>query len=75
MKRLAIVLALSAALSGAACGEITAFCMTAGMNTGVVLKLTTTPTGMKCSFETPVDSVPRPAPTSQTVTFEFTANN
>ena len=75
MKRTAILLALSAALSGAACGEITAFCMTAGMPSGVKLKLTTSPTGMKCSFESPVDSVPRPAPTSQTVTFEFTASH
>jgi len=75
MKRTAILLALSAALSGAACGEITAFCMTAGAPSGVKLKLTTTPAGMKCSFESPADTVPRPKPTSQTVTFEFTTND
>ena len=62
MRRTAVVLALIAALSGTACGEITAFCMTAGAPSGVKLKLTTTPQGMKCSFETPADTVPRPTP-------------
>ncbi len=75
MKRTVILLALSAALTGAACGEITAFCMTAGMPSGVKLKLTTTPGGMKCSFENPADTVPRPAPTSQAVQRDFIANN
>jgi hypothetical protein len=63
MKRSAILLALGAALSGAACGEITAFCMTAGAPSGMRLVITNTPRGMVCSYQPIADSLPpRPTP-------------
>ena len=61
MKRIGVVLALAAALSASACGEITAFCMTAGAPSGVTLVVTTTPTGLQCHQSVNVaDSVPTP---------------
>jgi hypothetical protein len=57
-----MVLALAAALSGTACGEITAFCMTAGAPSGVRLVVTTTPTGVQCSYEGIEDYPGRPVP-------------
>ena len=58
-KRTGVVLALAAALSGSACGEITAFCMTAGAPSGVTLVVTTTPRGLQCSQQVNVeDSLP-----------------
>jgi hypothetical protein len=60
MKRTAILLAVGAALSSAACGEITAFCMSAGAPDGVTLVVTTTPRGLQCSHQVPPDTVPAP---------------
>jgi hypothetical protein len=61
MKRPAAVgLALAAALACSACGEITAFCMSAGAPDGFTLVLTTTPTGYRCSWVR--DSLPRVDP-------------
>ena len=57
MKPTLVVLVL-AALSGSACGEITAFCMSAGAPDGVKLVLTTTPSGLQCSQRIIVDSLP-----------------
>lgn len=59
MKPPAVALVLAAALSGSACGEITAFCMSAGAPDGVKLVLTTTPSGLQCSQRVIVDSLPR----------------
>ena len=58
MRRTAMVLVLAAALSGSACGEITAFCMTAGAPNGVTLVVTTTPSGLQCHQTVVVDSLP-----------------
>lgn len=58
MKPTAVALVLAAALSGSACGEITAFCMSAGAPDGVKLVLTTTPSGLQCSQRVIVDSLP-----------------
>jgi len=54
----ALALLLAAASSVSACGEITAFCMTAGAP-GVRLVVTTTPSGLQCS-QVFADSLPRP---------------
>lgn len=62
MKRFAAVLTSIVALSVSACGEITGFCMTAGAPSGLKLVVTTTPQGIKCSYQIPVDTVPRPTP-------------
>jgi hypothetical protein len=51
---------LAAGLSASACGEITAFCMSAGAPDGLKLVVTTTPRGVQCSYQPIVDSVPRP---------------
>ena len=58
MRRPTVVLAFAAALSSSACGEITAFCMSAGAPDGVKLVVTTTPTGLQCHQTVIVDSVP-----------------
>lgn len=60
MRPVAVGLALAAALACSACGEITAFCMSAGAPDGVTLVLTSTPTGYQCSWVR--DSLPRAAP-------------
>jgi len=59
MRPAAVVLATVAALSGSACGEITALCLTAGAPDGVTLVLTTTPSGLQCTQRPIVDSLPR----------------
>ena len=54
-----LALGAAAALSASACGEITAFCMTAGAPSGVTLVVTTTPTGLQCSQQfNAADSLP-----------------
>ena len=58
MRRSAIVLVLAAVLSGTACGEITAFCMSAGAPDGLTLVVTTTPSGLQCRQTVVVDSLP-----------------
>lgn len=58
MRRIAIVLVMAAALSGSACGEITAFCMSAGAPDGLTLVVTTTPSGLQCRQTVVVDSLP-----------------
>lgn len=58
MRRTVVVLILAAALSSSACGEITAFCMSAGAPNGVTLVVTTTPSGLQCS-QVFADSLPR----------------
>jgi hypothetical protein len=62
MRRTAIVLVMAAALSGSACGEITAFCMSAGAPDGVTLVVTTTPSGLQCRQTVVVDSLPETGP-------------
>ena len=62
MRRYAALLALAAVLAGAGCGEITGFCMTAGAPTGLKIVVTKTPQGIKCSYQTLPDTVPRPTP-------------
>ena len=52
---------LAAALACGACGEITAFCLSAGAPDGATLTLVATPTGYRCSWVR--DSLPRdPSP-------------
>lgn len=55
-----LVLLLAAAFSASACGEITAFCMSAGAPDGVTLVVTTTPSGLQCRQQVIVDTLPRP---------------
>ena len=59
MRRIAGVLLVAAAFSGSACGEITAFCMSAGAPDGMKLVVTTTPSGIQCS-QVFVDTLPPP---------------
>ena len=62
MRRFGVVLALMVALGSAACLEVTGFCMTAGAPTGLKLVVTTTPQGIKCSYQAIPDTIPRPTP-------------
>lgn len=52
-------LALAAALACGACGEITAFCLSAGAPDGATLVLVSTPSGYRCSSVQARDSLPR----------------
>jgi hypothetical protein len=62
MRRTRVVLLVAAALSASSCGEITAFCMTAGAPDGVTLVLTTTPSGLQCTQRVIADSLPPRSP-------------
>ena len=55
----AIGLVLAAVLGCGACGEITAFCLSAGAPDGATLVLVSTPTGYRCSTVQMRDSLPR----------------
>jgi hypothetical protein len=54
-------LALAAALACGACGEITAFCLSAGAPDGATLVLVSTPSGYRCSSVAARDSLERVA--------------